>query len=95
MSDRLFRGLMLFAFSATFYYFLTCELVLSVLYPQLQVGLIGLVKASVGATVGYLVGLALFPHKINWGSRLSVIGLGGYARVLLTLFFSFVGYSYA
>jgi len=95
MLDRLIRGAFLVIFLVFFYVLITQSGFLKFIYPQIQVTFVGLVKGILSAVIGFLVGLVLFPHKINWNDSPKLIGFGAYARVLLILSFLYIGYSYA
>jgi hypothetical protein len=95
MSLRTVRIIIAVVFIVLFYTILLSDVALSMIYPQIQVALVGLIKASLGATVGFTVGLYLFPHKIDWGLSIGYVGIGAIARLLTILMFTYVGISYA
>jgi hypothetical protein len=65
------------------------------IYPQVQISLVGLAKMIISACVGFIVGFALYPHKINWDKPPNTVGIGAYARTLTVLLFIYLGYTYA
>jgi hypothetical protein len=95
MNLRTVRLIMAVVFILLFYVVLLSDVALSMIYPQIQVALVGLIKASLGATVGFVVGLYLYPHKINWGLSYGIVGVGAIARLLTILMFTYIGVTYA
>jgi len=79
----------------TVYFALYSEAVLSYLAPQVQVGLVGIIKAYMGALFGFIVALKVAPAKVNWSKPIFSIESGAFVRVILVLTFMYVSIYYA
>lgn len=92
---RLVRIILLLIITTLLYVLMFNDEFMKLLLPQVQVGLLGIVKGVLGATVGTVIGMILFPHKVEWGDSLLEIGAGAYARLIISLAFMYIMFEYA
>lgn len=93
--NRLQRILTLLGGSVFMYLFLMQPFVLSFLIPQIQVFMVGLLVATISALVGSVVGMVLFPAKVDWSCTKHFYSPATVARVIIVLSFMYYGISYA
>lgn len=93
--NRLQRLLLLLGSTLLGYFVLMQPIVLSSILPQIQIFFVGVLVITISATVGAMIGMVLFPYKVDWGNEKDLFKPATIARVLIILCFIYFGVTYA